>query len=215
MAWTGSAWVLLSFSPFPVRHPGADPGTAGFDASYISFWVVQSGWSGCGTGNRNKLSSSQAQLGQATYLDVAYSLRFLCASTPSTLYTSKEQGSIHTKMRYTSCQIMLVHKESTTILHGSFHVLQGNQVVATQTWLKDAVRVLSQGKRDKSCQRWPVTDLPIHPSSEKRAPIISVRLSSQKVQYNKSPLNGTEGHLNMLEFTVKSVYISHKVPFKY
>ena len=27
MAWTGSAWVLLSFSPFPVRHPGADPGS--------------------------------------------------------------------------------------------------------------------------------------------------------------------------------------------
>ena len=27
MAWTGSAWVLLSFSQFPVRHPGADPGT--------------------------------------------------------------------------------------------------------------------------------------------------------------------------------------------
>ena len=28
MAWTGSAWVLLSFSLFPVWHPGADPGTA-------------------------------------------------------------------------------------------------------------------------------------------------------------------------------------------
>ena len=27
MTWTGSAWVLLSFSLFPVRHPGADPGT--------------------------------------------------------------------------------------------------------------------------------------------------------------------------------------------
>ena len=27
MAWTGSAWVLLSFSLFTVRHPGADPGT--------------------------------------------------------------------------------------------------------------------------------------------------------------------------------------------
>ena len=27
MAWTGSAWVQLSYSPYPVRHPGADPGT--------------------------------------------------------------------------------------------------------------------------------------------------------------------------------------------
>ena len=26
MAWTGSGWVLLSFSLFPARHPGADPG---------------------------------------------------------------------------------------------------------------------------------------------------------------------------------------------
>ena len=32
---------------------------------------VQSGWSGCRTGNRKKLSSNQAQLGQATYLTVA------------------------------------------------------------------------------------------------------------------------------------------------
>ena len=50
---------------------------------FISFlkglcWVVsstdcfvQSGWSGCRTGNRTKLSSSQAQLGQAAYLAVA------------------------------------------------------------------------------------------------------------------------------------------------
>ena len=27
MALPGSAWLLLSFSPFPVRHPGADHGT--------------------------------------------------------------------------------------------------------------------------------------------------------------------------------------------
>ena len=26
MAWPGSAWLLLSFSPFPVRHPGDDQG---------------------------------------------------------------------------------------------------------------------------------------------------------------------------------------------
>ena len=26
VAWPGSAWLLLSFSPFPVRHPGDDHG---------------------------------------------------------------------------------------------------------------------------------------------------------------------------------------------
>ena len=35
---------------------------------------VQGGWGGWPTGNRKKLSSSQAQLGQATCLDVAYFL---------------------------------------------------------------------------------------------------------------------------------------------
>ena len=50
--------------------------------------IVQSGWSGCRTGNREKLSSSQEQLGQATYLDVAQFLSVSCAtSTPSTLYS--------------------------------------------------------------------------------------------------------------------------------
>jgi hypothetical protein len=44
-------------------------------AQYLN--VVQSGWSGCRTGNRKKLSSSQTQLGKATYL--AVSLRFLCS----------------------------------------------------------------------------------------------------------------------------------------
>ena len=48
---------------------------------------LQSGWSGCRTGNRKKLSSSQAQLGQATYLAVALFISISCATySPSTLY---------------------------------------------------------------------------------------------------------------------------------
>ena len=41
MAWTGSAWVLLCFSLFPVRHPGADPGTARYNAlkKHPKFWA--------------------------------------------------------------------------------------------------------------------------------------------------------------------------------
>ena len=50
-------------------------------------FLVQSGWSVCRTGNGKKLSSSQAQLGQAAYLAVALFLSVSCApSTPSTLY---------------------------------------------------------------------------------------------------------------------------------
>ena len=48
--------------------------------------ILQSGWSGCRTGNEKILSSSQAQLGQATYLAVAQFLSVSCVtSTPSTL----------------------------------------------------------------------------------------------------------------------------------
>ena len=43
------------------------------NAEVPSWWVLilQSGWSGCRTGKGKRLSSSQAQLGQATYLAVA------------------------------------------------------------------------------------------------------------------------------------------------
>ena len=51
---------------------------------------IQGGWSGCRS--RKKLSSSQAQRGQATYLAVASFLSVFCpTSTPSTLYTEKER----------------------------------------------------------------------------------------------------------------------------
>ena len=46
--------------------------------------LLQSRWSGCRTGNGKKLSSSHAQLGQATYLAVASFLSVSCAT--STLY---------------------------------------------------------------------------------------------------------------------------------
>ena len=39
--------------------------------SVSRFFSLQSGWSGCRAGNRKKLSSSQATLGQAIYLAVA------------------------------------------------------------------------------------------------------------------------------------------------
>ena len=59
---------------------------------------IQSGWSGWRTGNRKKRSSSQAQLGQATYLAVAWFLSVSCAtSTPSTLYTTAQMLAMHLK----------------------------------------------------------------------------------------------------------------------
>ena len=51
---------------------------------------VQSGWSGCRTGNGKKLSSSQAQLGQATYLAVAQFIAVSCET--SSLLTSVKQA---------------------------------------------------------------------------------------------------------------------------
>ena len=51
-------------------------------------YSVQGGWGGWPTGNGEKLNSSQAQLGQATCLAVAYSLSISCRpSTPSALYS--------------------------------------------------------------------------------------------------------------------------------
>ena len=48
---------------------------------------IQGGWGGSTTGNGKKLSSSQAQLGQATCLAVAYFPSISCgSSTPSALY---------------------------------------------------------------------------------------------------------------------------------
>ena len=48
---------------------------------------LQGGWGVWSTRNVKKLSSSQAQLGQATCLAVAYFLSIYCGpSTPSTLY---------------------------------------------------------------------------------------------------------------------------------
>ena len=50
---------------------------------------VQGGWGGWPTGNGKKLSSSQAQLGKATCLAVAYFLSISGAtSTPSALYST-------------------------------------------------------------------------------------------------------------------------------
>ena len=50
---------------------------------------VQGGWGGWPTGNGKKLSSCQAQLGQATCLAVAKFISISCgSSTPSALYTS-------------------------------------------------------------------------------------------------------------------------------
>ena len=47
-------------------------------------YYIQGGWGGWPTGNGKKLSSCQAQLGQATCLAVAYFLSISCE--PSTLY---------------------------------------------------------------------------------------------------------------------------------
>ena len=45
MAWTGSAWVMHSFSPFPVRHPGAHPGRYYYLTHELAvFSVLNSGY---------------------------------------------------------------------------------------------------------------------------------------------------------------------------
>ena len=49
--------------------------------------ILQGGWGGLPTGNGKKLSSSQAQQGQATCLAVAYFLSISCG--PSTLYSTQ------------------------------------------------------------------------------------------------------------------------------
>ena len=53
----------------------------------LSVFGIQGGWGGWPTGNGKKLSSCQAQLGQATCLAVAYFFSISCGpSTPSALY---------------------------------------------------------------------------------------------------------------------------------
>ena len=55
IAWPGSAWLLLSFSPFPVRHPVHGPGIV----------FVQRGASDHSQGFEDKnLGSSPGLLGQ-------------------------------------------------------------------------------------------------------------------------------------------------------
>ena len=43
IAWPGSAWVLFSYSPFPVRHPDASPCTVSDmrrpRERLVSFWI--------------------------------------------------------------------------------------------------------------------------------------------------------------------------------
>ena len=57
-----------------------------FLCSNLKAKPVQCSWSGYPTGNGKKLSRSQAQLGQATCLAVAYFLSIFCGpSTPSAL----------------------------------------------------------------------------------------------------------------------------------
>ena len=67
---------LLQFSQMMLVYMGLAADIAevfeAFRESKVCFSVyIQSGWSGCHTGNGKKLSSSQAQLGRATYFAVA------------------------------------------------------------------------------------------------------------------------------------------------
>ena len=85
---TLSPYLLFSITGWPIRLIASfcwqqiencvlEKGV--YSVTELLFWrqqklvisTVQSGWSGCRTGNGKKLSRNQAQLGQSTYLAVA------------------------------------------------------------------------------------------------------------------------------------------------
>ena len=92
--------------------------------------LIQGGWGGWPTGNGKKLSSSQAQLGQATCLAVSYFLSISCVPfTPSALYSD---GKI-------VCGVQMLHRE-----HKRYCI--------TSSWRSGMIYAITRGQSSRFCQ---------------------------------------------------------------